>query len=155
MKTISRILAVIDPTEHEQPAMRRAAWLASSTGAELELLVCYYNEYLSGDRLFDSPCLEKARAEVIDLRSLSPLDEAAILTSLEKTGRMVIIDESTPRCSIARDIAAMCVDKGFDFLQAPVKCVTAPHTPVPFSKVLEQAFIPSPQDVLDAVGEMG
>jgi pyruvate/2-oxoglutarate/acetoin dehydrogenase E1 component len=94
-------------------------------------------------------------AEVVDLRSLSPLDEQAILTSLEKTGRMVVIDESTPRCSIARDIAALCVDKGFDFLQAPVKCVTAPHTPVPFSAVLEQAFLPSAQDVLDAVGEMG
>lgn len=94
-------------------------------------------------------------AEVVDLRSLSPIDEAALLTSLEKTGRMVIIDESTPRCSIARDIAAICVDKGFDFLNAPVKCVTAPHTPVPFSGVLEQAFLPSAQDVLDAVGEMG
>ncbi|MCP5058407.1 MAG: alpha-ketoacid dehydrogenase subunit beta [bacterium] len=94
-------------------------------------------------------------AEIVDLRSLSPLDEETILTSLEKTGRMVVIDESTPRCSIARDIAALCVDKGFDFLNAPVKCVTAPHTPVPFSTVLEQAFMPSAQDVLDAVGEMG
>ncbi|MBW2241044.1 MAG: alpha-ketoacid dehydrogenase subunit beta [Deltaproteobacteria bacterium] len=94
-------------------------------------------------------------AEIIDLRSLSPLDEEAILASLEKTGRMVVIDESTPRCSIARDIAALCVDKGFDFLNAPVKCVTAPHTPVPFSAVLEQAFMPSAQDVLDAIGEMG
>lgn len=94
-------------------------------------------------------------AEIIDLRSLSPLDEETILATLEKTGRMVVIDESTPRCSIARDIAALCVDKGFDFLNAPVKCVTAPHTPVPFSTVLEQAFMPSAQDVLDAVGEMG
>jgi len=94
-------------------------------------------------------------AEVLDLRSLSPLDETAVLASLEKTGRMVVIDESTPRCSVARDVAALCVDKGFDFLNAPVKCVTAPHTPVPFSRVLEQAFLPSAQDVLDAVGEMG
>lgn len=93
--------------------------------------------------------------EVIDLRSLSPLDETAILSSLEKTGRMVVIDESTPRCGVARDIAALCVDRGFDFLNAPVKCVTAPHTPVPFSRVLEQRFLPSAQDVLDAVGEMG
>ncbi|MDJ0866274.1 MAG: alpha-ketoacid dehydrogenase subunit beta [Myxococcota bacterium] len=94
-------------------------------------------------------------AEVLDLRTLSPLDEAAILASLEKTGRMVVIDESTPRCSVARDVAALCVDRGFDFLNAPVKCVTAPHTPVPFSRSLEQAFLPSAQDVLDAVGEMG
>lgn len=94
-------------------------------------------------------------AEVIDLRSLSPLDETSILRSLEKTGRMVVVDESTPRCSIARDVAALCVDRGFDFLNAPVKCVTAPHTPVPFSGVLEQAFLPGAQQVLDAVAEMG
>ena len=65
MQTISRILSVVDPTATDQPAMNRAAWLAKQTGAELELLVCYYNEYLSGDRLFDSPSLEKARSEVM------------------------------------------------------------------------------------------
>ena len=65
MDKIAKILAVIDPTAAKQPAMERAAWLARNTGAELELLVCYYNEYLSGDRLFDSPSLEKARREVI------------------------------------------------------------------------------------------
>jgi len=65
MKTISKILAVIDPTTADQPGVNRASWLAKETGAELELLVCYYNEYLSGDRLFDSPSLEKARDEVI------------------------------------------------------------------------------------------
>ena len=65
MKEIKKILAVLDPTVEEQPALQRAAWLAKQTGAELELLICYYNEYLSGDRLFDSPSLEKARSEVI------------------------------------------------------------------------------------------
>jgi universal stress protein E len=65
MKKITRILAVIDPTTEDQPGLGRASWLAEKTGAKLELLVCYYNEYLSGDRLFDSPSLEKARAEVI------------------------------------------------------------------------------------------
>lgn len=66
MRKISQIMCVIDPTTDNQPAMHRAAWLADKTGAELELFVCYYNEYLSGDRLFDSPSLEKARQEVID-----------------------------------------------------------------------------------------
>ncbi len=65
MEKVSRILSVVDPTATDQPAMWRAAWLAKQAGAELELLVCYYNEYLSGDRLFDSPSLEKARSEVI------------------------------------------------------------------------------------------
>jgi universal stress protein E len=65
MRKISKVLAVVDPTATDQPAVGRAAWLAKHSGAELELLVCYYNEYLSGDRLFDSPSLEKARLEVL------------------------------------------------------------------------------------------
>jgi pyruvate dehydrogenase E1 component beta subunit len=93
-------------------------------------------------------------AEVLDLRSLQPLDEEAILATLEKTGRLVVVDESTPRCGIASDVAALCVDRGFDFLNAPIKRVTAPHTPVPFSRVLEQAFMPSAQQVIDAANEL-
>jgi len=58
-------MCVIDPTSTEQPAMRRAAWLANNVSAELELFVCYYNQYLSGDQFFDSPYLEKARREAI------------------------------------------------------------------------------------------
>jgi pyruvate dehydrogenase E1 component beta subunit len=94
-------------------------------------------------------------AEVLDLRSLQPLDEEAILATLEKTGRVVVVDEATPRCGIASDVAALCVDRGFDFLNAPVKRVTAPHTPVPFAEVLEDAFMPSPEEVVSAVHEMG
>jgi pyruvate dehydrogenase E1 component beta subunit len=98
---------------------------------------------------------EGTSAEVIDLRSLAPLDEATILTSLEKTGRLVVVDEATPRCGIASDVAGLCVTKGFDSLDAPVVCVTAPHTPVPFSAVLEQAYMPSADKVIAAVHELG
>lgn len=97
---------------------------------------------------------EGREAEVIDLRSLQPLDEGTILESLKKTGALVVIDESTPRCSVSSDIAALCVDQGFDYLNAPVKRVTAPHTPVPFSGVLEDAFVPSVDRVLGAVREL-
>ena len=65
MHEISKILAVVDPTAETQPAMHRAAWLAQHTGAELELLICYYNAYLSGDPLFESPSLNWARGAVI------------------------------------------------------------------------------------------
>lgn len=65
MQKITRIMCVIDPTTDEQHALYRAAWVAGKLDAELELFVCYYNEYLSGDRLFDSPSLETARKEVI------------------------------------------------------------------------------------------
>ncbi len=68
MKQIRKILAVIDPTTEDQPGLRRAFWLADKTGAELELLVCYYNEYMSGDRLSDSPSLAKARKEVMRIQ---------------------------------------------------------------------------------------
>ena len=102
----------------------------------------------------DQLAAEGISAEVLDLRSLQPLDEQAILATLEKTGRLVVIDEATPRCGIASDVAALCVDKGFDFLNAPVKRVTAPHTPVPFSSVLEQAYMPSAERIVEAVRQM-
>ena len=66
MNEISQILSVVDPTTDDQPALRRAAWVAANTGAELELFICYSNEYLSGDRLFDSRSLQTTRKEVLD-----------------------------------------------------------------------------------------
>jgi pyruvate dehydrogenase E1 component beta subunit len=98
---------------------------------------------------------EGTNAEVIDLRSLQPLDEETILASLARTGRLVVVDEATPRCGIASDIAALCVDKGFDYLNGPVKKVTAPHAPVPFSPALEDVFVPSAERVVAAVRELG
>ncbi len=97
---------------------------------------------------------EGTQAEVIDLRTLQPMDEEAVLASLEKTGRLVVVDEATPRCGIASDIAALCVDRGFDFLNAPVKKVTAPHSPVPFSPILEDIFVPSADRVIETVREL-
>src|SRR5439155_8898114 len=82
-------------------------------------------------------------AEVVDVLSLSPLDDELILSSVAKTRRVVVVDESHPRCSMATDIAALIADRAFDSLDAPVKTVTAPHAPVPFSPVLEAAYIPS------------
>ena len=98
---------------------------------------------------------EGTSAEVLDLRTLQPLDEEAILATLAKNGRLVVIDEAPPRCSIASDVAALCVDRGFDSLNAPVRRVTAPHAPVPFSPTLEDLFVPSAQDVIDAVRSLG
>lgn len=97
---------------------------------------------------------EGTSAEVLDLRSLSPLDDDAILATLEKTGSLVVVDESTPRCGIASDVAALCVDRGFDFLTTPVRRVTGPHAPVPFSAVLEAAFVPSAARIVEAVHSM-
>lgn len=90
-------------------------------------------------------------AEVIDLMSLSPLDEDIIINSVKKTNRIVIVDEDNPRASMASEIAAIVSDKAFDYLDAPIKRVTAPHTPVPYSKGLEDEFMPDSNDVVKTV----
>jgi pyruvate dehydrogenase E1 component beta subunit len=92
--------------------------------------------------------------EVVDPRTLSPLDEETILNSVSKTHRLVVVDEDNPRCSAATDIAALVADKGFTQLDAPIKLVTAPHTPVPFSPPLEQFYIPSPERIIATVQEI-
>ena len=100
--------------------------------------------------------LEKigVNAEVIDLLSLSPLDEQIVIDSVKKTNRIVIVDEDNPRASIASEIAAVVSDKAFDYLDAPVKRVTAPHTPVPYSKGLEDEFMPDSNDVFETVKKL-
>ncbi|MEO0501371.1 MAG: alpha-ketoacid dehydrogenase subunit beta [Pseudomonadota bacterium] len=89
--------------------------------------------------------------EVVDPRTTSPLDEEAILESVENTGKLVIVDESPPRCNMATDVAALVAAKGFDHLDAAVEMVTAPHTPVPFAPALEQHYVPTPDRIEAAV----
>ncbi len=89
--------------------------------------------------------------DVIDLRTTSPLDEEAILDSVEQTGRLIVVDESPPRCSVATDIAALVSAKAFTSLKAPPAMVTAPHTPIPFARELERAYLPSPAKIEAAV----
>jgi pyruvate/2-oxoglutarate/acetoin dehydrogenase E1 component len=108
-------------------------------------------------------CLEAAEmlhghgveADVIDLLSLSPLDEELILESVIRTRRVVIVDEDHPHCSVATDVAALVADRAFDYLDAPVKLVTGAHAPVPYSGVLEAAYVPSAQKVVAAARELG
>ncbi len=89
--------------------------------------------------------------EVVDLRTTSPLDEDTILESVGNTGRLVVVDEATPRCSMATDISALAASRAFGALRAPIGMVTAPHTPVPFSAALEDQCIPDAQRVVNAV----
>ncbi|MDR5661729.1 alpha-ketoacid dehydrogenase subunit beta [Burkholderia orbicola] len=91
------------------------------------------------------------QCEVIDLRTTSPLDEETILESAARTGRVVVVDEANPRCSIATDIAALVAQRVFRSLKAPIELVTAPHTPTPFAGVLEDLYIPSADAIAQAV----
>ncbi|BCS95749.1 TPP-dependent acetoin dehydrogenase complex, E1 protein subunit beta [Desulfoluna limicola] len=90
-------------------------------------------------------------AEIVDLRSLAPLDKAAILTSVEKTNRVVVVQEAPKTGGFGGEVAAILAEEGFDFLDAPIKRVCAPDTPVPFSPVLEDYYIPDAQRVVEAV----
>jgi pyruvate dehydrogenase E1 component beta subunit len=99
----------------------------------------------------DTMASEGIGCDVIDLRSTSPLDEEAILDSVEVTGRLVVVDEAPPRCSLATDIAALVSEKAFASLKAPPALVTAPHTPIPFARELESAWLPSPDKIEAAV----
>ena len=94
---------------------------------------------------------DKISCTVLDLRTLSPLDEDSILEAVEETGRVVIVDESYPRCNIATDISALICEKAFSSLKAPIKMVTPPHTPVPFSPTLEDLYLPSATKVKSAI----
>jgi pyruvate/2-oxoglutarate/acetoin dehydrogenase E1 component len=91
------------------------------------------------------------QAEVIDPRTVSPMDWDTILESVESTGRLVVVDEATPRCSLATDVAAVVARDAFSSLRAPVQMVTGPHTPVPFTDALEDLFVPDAQRVAGAV----
>lgn len=89
--------------------------------------------------------------EVVDLRTISPMDEDAILNSVKKTHRLVVVDEDNPRCSVATDVVALAADQAFDYLDAPPKMITAPHTPVPFSPALEDVYLPSVDTIVSTV----
>ena len=93
-------------------------------------------------------------AEVIDLRSLKPLDEAAILASVRKTGRVVIAHEANRMCGVGAEIAAIVAEKAFDALKAPVARITSPDVPAPSSYPLEQAFTPQPEAIAAAAKAM-
>jgi pyruvate dehydrogenase E1 component beta subunit len=89
--------------------------------------------------------------EVIDPRTISPLDTNTIIASVKKTGRLVVVDESHPRASMAGDIASIVAQDAFSSLKAPVKLVTAPHTPVPFADTLEDLYLPNAAKIEAAV----
>jgi len=94
---------------------------------------------------------EGISAEVIDPRTLTPLDEDTILDSVRKTHRLVVVTEEVGHAGSSAEIAARVADKAFDYLDAGIKRVTAPFTPVPFSPALESEFIPNEEKIIETV----
>ena len=102
----------------------------------------------------DKLAAEGIGCDVIDLRSTSPMDEEAILDSVEVTGRILVVDEAPPRCGLAVDICALVANKAFASLKAPPQAVTPPHTPIPFARELESAYLPSADRIEAAVRKL-
>jgi|TARA_B110000902_G_scaffold105047_1_gene124135 pyruvate/2-oxoglutarate/acetoin dehydrogenase E1 component len=117
-------------------------------------VVAFSRMVLLSEQAAELLAAEGISVEVIDPRTLSPLDDEAILASVQKTGRLVVVDESNPYCSMASEVSSIVADKGFDYLDAPIKKVTAPHTPVPASPVLELEYVPSVADIVAAIREV-
>jgi pyruvate dehydrogenase E1 component beta subunit len=100
--------------------------------------------------------LEKDRisCEIIDPRTLVPLDIDTVVNSVKKTGRLIIVSEACRRGSVASDISARITERAFDYLHAPVKIVAGLDTPIPYNSTLEQASIPQKADIIKAVKEL-
>lgn len=94
---------------------------------------------------------EKIDVELIDLRTVKPIDQDIILESVKKTGRLVIVDGGWKTCGLAAEISAMVSENGFKYLKAPVIRVTLPDCPAPASPVLEQLYYPTAKDIVQAV----
>lgn len=105
------------------------------------------------EKAIDGLAEQGISADLIDPRTVSPMDWDMIFESLEHTGRLVVVDESPPRCSLASDIAGYVAQEAFGSLRGPVKLVTAPHAPVPFSPGLERSYVPGPDRIAASIIE--
>lgn len=114
-------------------------------------IVAFSRMVLLANKVADKLAKEGISCEVIDPRTASPLDSDSIIESVEKTGRLVVVDEATPMCGMASEIASIVACEAFECLEAPIVKVTAPHTPVPATPELEQDYIPNPDKIERAV----
>ena len=117
-------------------------------------IVSYSNQLLMAEKAVDDLAKQGIDCEVIDLRTISPLDMKTILTSLGKTGRLVIVEEGHKSFGIGAEISARVMEEGFDLLESPVARVSSLDTPIPFSPILEKEVIPNPQKIAAAVEAM-
>jgi pyruvate/2-oxoglutarate/acetoin dehydrogenase E1 component len=93
--------------------------------------------------------------EIVDLRTIIPWDRTAVLASVEKTSKAIVLHEDTHTGGFGGEIAATIAEEAFEHLDAPVKRITAPDTPVPFAPALEKAFLPQVDDVVAGLREVG
>jgi pyruvate dehydrogenase E1 component beta subunit len=108
------------------------------------------NSLLAAETLYS----EGFSVEVVDLRSIVPLDRKTILQSVKKTGRLIVVDPAPPMCGVAAEIGATVAESAFEYLKSPIVRLTAPHIPVPYSLALEQCMFPTADSIADAVRKL-
>ena len=146
----SKLMALTGPVPPEPYAIPLGVARIARAGTDVTVVATSYAVHqalAAAAQLHD----EGIEVEVVDPRTLVPLDRAAILESLGRTGRLVVVDETHRSCGVASEIAAIAADEGFHSLLAPIRRVTVPDVPIPFSAVLERELEPSPARIADAV----
>jgi len=118
------------------------------SGSSIGGLVAAYYAFLKDAKQLEKEGID---AEVVDPRTLTPLDKQAIIKSVKKTGRLVIVSEDCKTAGVSAEIAAMVTEEAIDYLDAPIKRVAEPDTPIPFSPPLEQYVIPDEKAIMKAV----
>jgi pyruvate/2-oxoglutarate/acetoin dehydrogenase E1 component len=143
----------VGPTRMEVPeepyalALGKARTVRSGTDVTLVGISHMTNVCRAAAEMLES---QDISAEVIDLLSLAPIDTETLVGSVRKTKHLVVVDEDWPHCSMASELAAIVADAAIDYLDGPIKTVTGAATPVPYSGVLEAAFVPTPERVVAA-----
>lgn len=129
--------------------------IANVVRAGRDVTICAFGRMVNfATQAADALAMSNIEATVIDLRSSSPLDAATIIESIEETGHLVVVDEGSPRCGLAADIAGLAATRAFYALEAPVRMVTPPHTPVPFAPTLESLYLPNAASIVAAVEQV-
>src|SRR5437763_15421799 len=117
-------------------------------------VVTYGAMVYTAEKAADALPNDGTSAERVDLRTVTPWDRQAVLDSVAKTSKVIVLHEDTHTSGFGAEIAATIAAEAFEHLDAPVMRLTAPDTPVPFAPSLEKAFLPQPQDVLDAIDQL-
>lgn len=148
-----KLFEVVGPVPDDCPAIPLGKASVARAGADVTIVATSYmvqRALHAADRL----TAEKIAVEVIDLRTLVPLDKETMLRSIAKTGRVVIADEGHRSCGVGSELAALVAEEGFEYLKAPIRRVVTPDVPVPFSPPLEKHIDPDEDRIVAAVREV-
>ncbi|MCL4181823.1 MAG: alpha-ketoacid dehydrogenase subunit beta [Burkholderiaceae bacterium] len=148
-----KLFELVGPVPDECPAIPLGKANVARAGADVTIVATSYmvqRALHAADRL----AAEKIAVEVIDLRTLVPLDKETMLRSIARTGRVVIADEGHRSCGVGSELAALVAEEGFEYLKAPIRRVVTPDVPVPFSPPLEKHIDPDEDRIVAAVREV-